>query len=297
MASKTIETLVSDIEEVLLNGIMDSDDAERSLDSFLGSLRDTIKSKYFVVDRQPDRDGEESGQPRKGTLRMSNIGTPCNRKLYYSVNNPEEAAPLTPEAKMKFFFGDILEELLLFLAEVSGHKVEGRQDEVYIEGIRGRRDAIIDGVLIDVKSASTNSFKKFKNHELEKDDPFGYIDQINSYLHASESDPLITDHSRAGFLAIDKQLGHICLDFYDKSSFPYDELFRFKKDMVNMDEPPARGFHPEPDGKSGNMKLGVNCSYCDFKKKCWPSMRTFLYSNRPVHLVHVERPPNVPELT
>ena len=40
--------------------------------------------------------------------------------------------------------------------------LKGEQGEVEIEGIKGHRDAIIDGAIGDVKSASAFSYKKFE---------------------------------------------------------------------------------------------------------------------------------------
>lgn len=237
-----------------------------------------------------------SERQNKATLRMSNIGTPCNRKLWYTVNEPDEKEELSGEVRMKFLFGHILEEVLLFLAELSGHRVEGRQDEQDILGIKGHRDAVIDGVLVDVKSASTYSFKKFEEGKLADDDAFGYIDQIQSYLHCAQDDPIVTDKDRCAFFVVDKTLGNMCLDIHKRSSFPREKVVEYKKEMVARPEPPARGFDPIPEGKSGNMKLGVQCSYCDFKNRCYPELRTFLYANRPVFLTTVKREPNVPEL-
>ena len=54
---------------------------------------------------------------------------------------------------------------------------------------------------------------------------------------------------------------------------------------------------PIPQSKtSPNMKLSMQCSYCDFKKKCWTNLRTFVYKTGPVFLTHVEYEPNVPEV-
>ena len=44
-------------------------------------------------------------------------------------------------------------------------------------------DCKIDGEVVDVKSASAMSFKKFKNGTLYEDDPFGYIAQLAGYEH------------------------------------------------------------------------------------------------------------------
>ena len=102
--------------------------------------------------------------------------------------------------------------------------------------------------------------------------------------------------NEAAFLAIDKQLGKICLDKHPKSSVDYKSKVAETKEMLASSSPPDRPYVAEPDGKSGNMKLGVACSYCSFKKTCWPEMRTFLYSNGPRFLTVVQRTPEVPEL-
>lgn len=272
---KTIDTLVEDIYEVLDKGLPDDYDEER-VQKFGLDLARIIASRL------------DGGKSHKPGLRMSNIGQPCERKLWYSVNNPEKAEKLPPEARMKFLFGDIIESLLLFLAEASGHTVEGTQDESEIEGVKGHRDAVIDGTVVDAKSASTYSFAKFKNHELEGNDPFGYIDQLGSYLHAGHDDPIVTDKERAAFLVVDKTLGNICLDIHKIRDHDYEAVYRYKKDLVaNKEEVPDREFEPIKDGESGNKKLGTNCSYCDFKSHCHPTLRTFLYSNGPRFLTHV----------
>ena len=229
------------------------------------------------------------------SLRFSNLGESCGRKLWYSLNTPSDAARLPPSAKMKFLFGDILEHLLLYLSVEAGHTVEGMQSELYIDGIRGRRDAVIDGMLVDVKSASSYSYQKFKNGLKKEEDDFGYLVQLGAYLHASQDDPLVTIKDKAAFLVIDKQLGHICLDVHNRSNLDYETLVKTKKELVSQKETPQRAFTDEPDGKSGNMKLPMKCSYCDFKEKCWPNLRTFVYSNGPRFLTRVERLPDVPE--
>lgn len=274
--------MIEDIEDVLVNG------AEISDEQYAEFGRRVADALRHSLDRTP----------REGTLRMSNIGKPCLRQLWYEVNSKEEQEEMRGPTYMKFLIGHLIEEVALFLAEVSGHKVEGRQDEAEIEGILGHRDAVIDGTLVDVKSASTYSFQKFESGRLEEDDAFGYVDQIQSYLHHAQEDPIVTDKDRAAFFVIDKTLGNMCLDFHKRREFPpIPEIFKYRKKIVEQDEPPARTFDPIPEGKSGNMKLGINCSYCPFKKTCWPEARTFLYSNRPVTLVKVVREPNVPEIT
>jgi len=279
---KTIETLVDDIHNVL-----DSESVLDISEELYGrfAARMTNLMKYRIA----------APSDHKPRLRISNIGKPCERQVWLSIHEADKAEGLRPETRMKFLYGDMIEELLLFLAEVAGHKVEGCQDKITVEGVEGSRDAVIDGVLVDVKSASTYSFKKFQEGKLTEDDPFGYIGQIQTYLEGSQDDPIVTDKNRCAFLVLDKTLGHICLDIHQKVPFDVKEITRGKVRMVEGPMP-DRAFEPEPDGKSGNMKLGMQCSYCNMKKACYPDLRTFLYYKGPVYLTHVAKTPDVPEV-
>ncbi len=237
-------------------------------------------------------------EDRKPELFMSNVGRKCKRQVWYMMNKPHVGEKLRPETYMKFLFGDIYEALLLFLAREAGHTVEGEQDSMVISDVRGRRDAVIDGHLVDVKSASSRSFDKFNDGRLsDGDDPFGYIDQLNLYLHSAKEDKLVSDKDTASFFVVDKQMGKLALSTIPKNNKDYPKEIANLRELVANPTPPERPFVAIPDGKSGNMKLGVNCSYCDFKNECWPELRTFLYSNGPRFLTNVERVPDVPELT
>lgn len=277
---KAIETLVPDIYETMEKG---ASVPEEKIKEFSDSLA------KLVSDRLSDRS-------HRSYLRLSNLGESCRRKLWYSINMPERAEKISGKALLKFLIGDLWEAVLLFLAEVSGHKVEGRQDELDLYGVKGHRDAVIDGVLVDCKSASSYSFQKFKNHLTPEEDAFGYIDQIQGYLHASKDDPLVKDKSRAAFLVGDKTLGTLTLDVHRKTNKDYEKFVEETREMLAQPNPPPRDFHPVKDGESGNMKLPTKCSYCDFKKVCHPKVRTFLYSNGPRYLTTVKRLPNVPEV-
>ena len=234
-----------------------------------------------------------SDEKSSDSLRMSNLGTPCDRKLWYTVNKSEAAEPLPPEVRFKFLYGDILEELVLFLAKEAGHEVDGTQDTLSIGGVKGHRDAIVDGVVVDVKSASSYSFKKFDEGLTKETDAFGYLDQLGAYLYASQDDPKVVHKDRAAFIAVDKTLGHITVDVQPNRYVDYSKLVESKKALVALPKPPPRAFSDEPDGKSGNRKLGVECSYCSFKNECWPGLQTFFYSNGPRFLTVVSREPNV----
>jgi hypothetical protein len=232
---------------------------------------------------------------------FSNVGGPCTRKLWYKLHTPADAEPLGPGTRLKFLYGDIIEELVLTLARKAGHVVEHEQAHVEWNGITGRIDAVIDGMLVDVKSASSYSFKKFQGGLQRDDDAFGYLGQLAGYLLVARDLGLVSDanRNRAAFLAVNKETGRLHLDvhkFSDQDLAQWSIDVQENKHEAEGDGTPIRAFDPVPEGKSGNLKLGVNCSYCDFKHSCWPGLRTFLYSNKPVFLTEVVREPNVFEV-
>ncbi len=236
-----------------------------------------------------------SQEPRR-YLSASILATPCPRHLWYRVNHPELAEELQPYNYIKFFYGDMLEALLLLLAREAGHKVEGEQDVLWLDGVQGSRDCVIDGVTVDCKSASPIQFTKFKEGRLHESDPFGYMVQLDFYTHAGASDPLVVDKDHFAFLAIEKSLGKVCLLKYEKSKEgPYD-LIDYAKKIVALPEPPSCECEIVPKGKSGNMGLGVAPSYSSFKYLCNPDLRTFLYANGPEFLTKVVKLPNVLEV-
>ena len=234
-------------------------------------------------------------------LRMSNIGEKCVRKLWYREHRMDAAAPIPGHTRLKFITGDIKEELILSLAEQTGHKVEARQEEVEYEGVKGHIDAIIDGVLVDVKSANSRSMEKFKQHKLETDDPFGYLDQLGLYREALLQDKRLVNKDAVAFLAADKELGHIVLDVYPVRRRNWTSIIANIRDALKRSDPPARAYQDEPDGVSGNRQLCMQCRYCDYKEVCYSDanggkgLRKFIYSYGPKWLTKVVKEPKVNE--
>lgn len=269
--SPTIEKLIPDIQELLSRGKEVTDEAVERLASNIASL---VHRRLHPVLRE-----------RTFRLSPSNLGTE-DRKLWLAKHKPELADPLPPEARLKFLYGDILEELLFFLAEEAGHTVTDRSKKVQLDDIEGEIDGKIDGVLVDTKSASSFGFNKFSKGLTEETDSFNYLDQINAYMRAEKTD-------RSAFFVVDKTLGKMCLDFHTPNSKDYSQIIADKLVMLNNPEPP-RCYEPVPDGKSGNMKLDTVCSYCAFKDHCYPEHTVYLYSNGPRFLTRVVRKPDVP---
>ena len=232
-------------------------------------------------------------------LRMSNIGRK-DKFLWNVYNDVDKGEDITPPTYVKFLYGHLIEELLLFLTRAAGHTVTDEQKKCEVNGVKGSMDCKINGIVTDVKSASTFGFKKFKDGTLAYDDPFGYVAQIKGYA-ASEG------ATKFGWLAMDKQHGHLTYLLYDTEdkqapvydliSYDIGERINQIKKMVKQPTAPGVCYEPLPDGKSGNQKLAVGCSYCMYKKQCWPSVRGFLYSTGPRYLVEVVNEPRPTEIT
>jgi hypothetical protein len=191
---KSIDTLVKDIYDLfdpLVEVELDEKEVDTHLDSFTESLKETLRNFLNEV------------PVKRRNLRLSAIGKPA-RQLWYDKNSKEEPKPLEPSTRVKFLYGHMLEDLLILFSRLAGHTVTDLQKTVHVNGIKGHQDCVIDGVLVDCKSASGRSFEKFSKNKLYSDDPFGYIAQISAYAEGNGVD-------EAAFLAIDKQNGNICL--------------------------------------------------------------------------------------
>ena len=285
--SKTIHTLVDDIYR-----LMETKEAEESVDveaeiELFGENMKTLMRTEFGRKRTTD----------KRTLRLSNIGR--DDRVLWNVVNGTEKEEIKPATYIKFLYGHLIEEMLLFMTRMAGHEVSDEQRVCEVEGIKGHMDCKIDGLVVDVKSASSFGFKKFKDGTLAMDDAFGYVDQIKAYAHAC-------GETEFGWLAMDKANGHLAVLKYDleDTQAPIHEhikgdireRIKHVKEMVKGDEPTELCTETVPDGKSGNKKLGIKCSYCQYKKHCYPDLRAFAYSYGPKFLSEVVNEPRVQEI-
>jgi hypothetical protein len=270
--SKTIDTLVKDIYAVFEKG---TEVNEQVIEDFGRNLGKQLADRIARKQERP-------------TLRVSNLGTP-DRKLWYSINKPELGEPLAGSTRLKFLIGDLWEEVIMFLAKVAGHEVTDEQKQVSLHGVKGHIDGRVSGRLVDVKSASPYSFKKFASGGLADNDPFGYISQLSSYA-ACEGDAV------GSFVVADKVSGKLHVDTHEFEPKDTAKIVADKQSMLMQPEPPPRCYPDIPDGAYGNRKLGVECSYCAFKQTCWPGLRAYKYYNGPVFMTNVAKEPKVPEI-
>ena len=281
---KNIDTIVEDIYSLFekKNEELTEKEVDKCIDDFANSVK--IHVKDFLKELPQDK-------PR---LRLSTIGRP-DRQLWYDFKKPHNE-PLAPSTRIKFLYGYILEELLIMLASISGHKVTQQQKQVEVEGGKGHQDCFIDGVLVDCKSASGRGYTKFKYNNLASDDPFGYISQISAYAEGNGVD-------EAGFLVINKSTGEICYTkVHSLEMINAKKRIQKIKQVVNSNTPPDKCYQAVPDGKSGNYKLDTACMYCNYKFDCWSDandgkgLRVFNYSTGKRYLTKVEKEPNVDEV-
>lgn len=268
--------------------------------TFLAKVETLVEDIYNVFDKEPviapevtqslgdeiARIVSEQFDKRKPLLRLSNLGKPCRRQLWYNINTPELGEKLHGSTRIKFIIGHITEAVIVFLARLAGHSVTDQQKQVSINGVKGHIDGLIDDELVDVKSASPYSFNKFKDGLKPETDAFGYISQLGSYGRG-------LGKSRGHFLAVDKVLGHLTLDTHELPEKDYDKDVDDVRSMLAQNTPPDRSYTDVPEGQSGNRKLDVACSYCEFKHTCFPGLQTYRYARGPVFLTRVVRPPRV----
>ena len=272
-----ISTLISDIYNRIESNQKVS---KENLEALLEGLSD-------VVVKQLE---EKRNTSHEKNIRMSSIGKP-DRKIWMEINGPEVERSYSPATLIKFLYGSVIEELVIFLAKEAGHSVQELQKQCELEGIKGHIDCKIDDDIVDIKSASDFAFRKFKTGTLESDDPFGYIGQISAYVEAEGKD--------VGYiLALNKVSGELALlEIDDFSLMNATKRIKHIKELIKSKKIPDFCYNPQPDGKSGNMRLARDCVYCPYKWTCFPDMKVFRYSDGLRYLTTIEKEPKVQDIT
>jgi len=276
--SKKVDTLVQDIYRTIDEGLDKRTTDKEFLHTFNKSIMESVNK--FLFEKRDD----------VKTLRLSQIGRP-DRQLWYDIKSDIESKKIDAKTKIKFLYGEILESLLILLAEASGHEVSEMQKMEEVDGVKGHKDCRIDGTLVDIKSASSYSFKKFKDGSLITNDPFGYISQISAYAESAGDDS-------AGFVAVDKSTGELAyMPVESIHMINASDRVKHLKNVVKSSSPPPKCYPDEPDGKSGNMKLAIGCVFCGYKEHCWSDanqgrgLRKFKYSTGIRNLTQVHKKP------
>ena len=224
-------------------------------------------------------------------LRMSNVGRPTCQ-LWFEKNEPEKALPLPTTFVMNMMLGDIVEAVFKGLLKEAGVQYED-DAKVTLQldddtSVSGTYDIVIDGAVDDIKSASnwsyTNKFESFDT--LRQGDAFGYVAQLAGYAKAA-------DKRAGGWWVVNKANGefkYVPAEDVDEAAVLSD--IQATVSYINNDEPFQRCFEPVSETHyrkpTGNKKLGVGCSFCSYKHKCWPSLVT-----KPAVMSTAKNPPMV----
>jgi hypothetical protein len=202
---------------------------------------------------------------------MSNIGRKkC--QLWFDKNHPEEKISDSPYFLINMILGDIIEAVFKGLLRAADVKFDdSEQVSLPVKGghVDGTYDLVLNGKVDDVKSASPWAYEnKFIDFEtLQSKDSFGYVSQLVGYSKA-KGVPV------GGWWVVNKANGN----FKYVSASGVDVKEEMEKiqntvDYINNDEPFERCYEPVAEtyyGKpSGNMKLGIECSLCSYREKCW----------------------------
>ena len=212
-------------------------------------------------------------------IRLSSVGKPlCQLILEKQGQEKIKAEPM--RNPMRLMVGDMLEAYIVALIRASELPVVDVQIPVKLslagQDISGTADIIIGDTVYDIKTASDFSFSKFKSgfHSIVDNDPFGYVAQGYCYAAA-------LNLKFGGWIVLNKNSGDICVcatpdndEAYKKAALETAEASVLA--LINNEEF-KRCFTDEEETFSkkstGNRKLNVTCSYCDFRFSCWNNLQ------------------------
>ena len=213
-------------------------------------------------------------EPRDFKLRMSNVGRPTCQ-LWFEKNKPEAAQPKSGNFVMNMMLGDIVEAVFKGILTEAGVKYEDSEKVTLTlsDGteINGTYDLVIDGAVDDVKSASDWSYKnKFESYDtLSSGDGFGYIGQLAGYAKA-------TGKRAGGWWVVNKTNGKF--KYVPATTIDVDKEIKHIEETARKVEENTfeRCFEPEDEyfykKPTGNKVLNKNCTFCDYRKACWPNL-------------------------
>tara|TARA_R110002051_G_scaffold48528_4_gene95639 strand:- start:92 stop:982 length:891 start_codon:yes stop_codon:yes gene_type:complete len=230
-----------------------------------------------AIERQFSRKNEHR-------VRMSGVGKPlCQQKMSIREDREED---VDYTLVMKFLFGDLIEAIAVTVLKASGVEIQGEQEAVSmnIGGIelKGTYDVKINNKIYDIKSAAPGSFSmKFAANRgynnIKKDDVFGYVPQGYLYAEAANS-------TFGGWIAINKATGEwaVCeaplVQDRDREEALKLADTNIREVLTNktIDKCFTDSVETYKDKETGSVKKTGNrlmdrtCSYCGFKRYCWP---------------------------
>jgi|TARA_R110000822_G_scaffold105188_8_gene232638 hypothetical protein len=284
MGRNTLNTLVADIYKLMKDkNSAKGVDTEAEIEKFGENMKSLMRKEFLP---------SVGNFANRGGLRLSAVGKP-ELQQWFSVNR-FVGEKINSSTLIKFMYGHMIEEMVLLFTRLSGHEVTDEQKKCKVGGITGHMDCKIDGVVVDVKSTTKFGMTKFENGSLAAHDDFGYVDQIKAYAHSE-------GERKWAWLAMDRDSGKLAVLQYDlnDTEHPYydyykddiEERVEHVKKSTGGDSRPSPCSYPVEDGKSGNLKLSTMCSYCQYKKHCYPTLKAYATSSGPKYMTNVVNRP------
>jgi len=120
---KNTYNLVSDIYQLMeTKEVAEGVDFDACVEKFGENVKELMRNEF-------------GGKKRDGRkLRMSNIGRD-DRYLWNVYNDVEKSDDIQGHTYVKFLYGHLIEEMLLFLTKAAGHEVTDEQKQCEVNGI------------------------------------------------------------------------------------------------------------------------------------------------------------------
>ena len=213
----------------------------------------------------------EETETAKGVLRPSSIGR-CVRQVSYAYHGIEKAGKeLDSRAKIIFWQGDMVENMIIALAKISGCSIVctglNQLRVTYKVGetvINGYPDGVLladHAYLVEVKSMSSYAFERFENGEIDE----GYLAQINTYMDSEELKAM--NVQRCVVVALNKDNGILSERILEKNADISTKVV-FNICRITQSMPDKLPEPPEELNFNEKRFYPWNCLYCAWWKKC-----------------------------
>ena len=215
----------------------------------------------------------------------------CGRSLFYKKTEGEPSTPPSVHTYVKFWMGDIVHEGLQEILKEGGYWVEGEEfKEKEYEGLTWvyRHDGLIASkitkTLVEIKSTYMSGY-----NAVEKAPKEDHVKQLMMYM-ALEDIPrgeLLYVGRDNGFMIeyiirdgkVWRDDGIMDSEIMDCPKIDFDRLHKLKKAILEGSIP-DRDYSISLKYAKGETKWAFtrdkikykspwNCSYCDYKDKCW----------------------------
>lgn len=256
--------------------------------------QEVIDSSYLKFKQSVIKQFMKNYEARPGNIYTTLVTKPCARQSSYTFHG-FEGEPLSARVSLNFFNGDLIELTTLMLAELAGVPIESNNEYLYLNMDKESVVCKPDGIFfngkeyfnVEIKKMSDYAYDRFESQGLT--DEWGYESQASMEVEAWRQNK--KDVSKTIFIAIKGLTGNICERIVEYKPELVKQLFN-RVQLVRgstKESLPDRYYKPEMETyykkPTGREKLGIFCSYCQYKKHCWPNFKLeFTKTGTPIYI-------------